>query len=63
MPDATERMIRMDKDQLKKEIKRIQKIMDNKSSHFIHDELQQYMKLLKRQLKQAEKEWSQFLPT
>lgn len=46
----------MDKDDLKKEIKKVQKLIDNKHSHYIHDELHQYMKLLKRQLKQAEKE-------
>lgn len=46
----------MDKEQLKKEIKRIENIKNNKSSKFIHDELNQYLKLLKRQLKQAEKE-------
>ena len=46
----------MDKNKLKAEIERIENIKRNKSSKYIHDELNQYLKLLKRQLKQAEKE-------
>lgn len=46
----------MDKDKLKEEIERIENIMRNKSSYFIRQELKQYLKILKRQLKQAEKE-------
>ena len=46
----------MDKNKLKAEIERIENIKRNKSSKFIHDELNQYLKLLKRQLKQAEKD-------
>ena len=45
----------MDKDKLKAEIERIENIKRNKSSKFIHDELNQYLKLLKRQLKDKEK--------
>ena len=45
----------MDKEQLKAEIERIEEIRRNKSSYFIRQELKQYLKLLKRQLKQAEK--------
>ncbi len=46
----------MNKDKLKAEIERIENIKRNKASKFIHDELNQYLKLLKKQLKQAEKE-------
>ena len=46
----------VDKNKLKAEIERIENIKRNKSSKYIHDELNQYLKLLKRQLKQAEKE-------
>lgn len=46
----------MDKEQLKAEIERIENIKRNKSSHFIQRELKQYLKILKRELKQAEKE-------
>lgn len=46
----------MDKDKLKAEIERIEKIKQDKHSYFIRQELKQYLKLLKRQLKQAEKE-------
>lgn len=46
----------MDKNKLKAEIERIENIKRNKASKFIHDELNQYLKLLKKQLKQAEKE-------
>jgi hypothetical protein len=41
---------------LREEIERIENIKRNKASKFIHDELNQYLKLLKKQLKQAEKE-------
>ena len=44
----------MDKEQLKKEIKRIQNLIDNRHSKFIHDELKQYLKILKRELKDKE---------
>ena len=47
---------KVDKEKLQAEIERIEAIMRNKSSYFIRQELKQYMKLLKRQLKQAEKE-------
>lgn len=46
----------MRKSEIKAEIERIENIKRNKSSKFIHDELNQYLKLLKKQLKQAEKE-------
>ena len=46
----------VDKNKLKAEIERIENIKRNKASKYIHDELNQYLKLLKRQLKQAEKE-------
>ena len=46
----------VDKEQLKAEIERIEEIRKNKSSYFIRQELKQYLKILKRQLKQAEKE-------
>ena len=45
----------MDKDRLKAEIERIENIKRNKASKFIHEELNQYLKLLKKQLKQAKK--------
>lgn len=41
----------MDKERIKEEIERIENIMRDKSSRFIHDELKQYLKLLKRELK------------
>ena len=44
----------MDKDKLKAEIKRIEEVMKDKSSHFIRDEMKQYLKILKRELKQKE---------
>lgn len=44
----------MDKEQLKAEIKRIERIIDNKHSKFIHDELKQYLKILKRELREKE---------
>lgn len=44
----------MNKDELKAEIERIKNIMRNKSSHYIHDELKQYLKILKRELKDKE---------
>lgn len=46
----------MRKNEIKAEIERIENIKRNKSSKFIHDELNQYLKLLRKQLKQAEKE-------
>ncbi len=46
----------MNKDRLREEIERIENIKRNKSSKIIHDELNQYLKLLKKQLKQAEKD-------
>ena len=46
----------LNKKQLKAEIERIENIKRNEASKYIHDELNQYLKLLKRQLKQAEKE-------
>lgn len=45
---------RVDKEKLKAEIERIENIMQNKSSKFIHDELKQYLKLLKKQLRREE---------
>lgn len=47
---------KLDKKKLKAEIERIENIKLNESSKFIHDELNQYLKLLRRQLKQAERE-------
>lgn len=46
----------MDKNRLREEIERIENIKRKKESKFIHDELNQYLKLLRKQLKQAEKE-------
>ena len=46
----------MDKNRLREEIERIENIKRNKASKYIHDELNQYLKLLRKQLKQAEKE-------
>ena len=45
----------MKKEELKKEIERIENIIANKHSKFIHDELFQYLKILKRQLKEVKK--------
>lgn len=44
----------MNKEQLKAEIERIENIIANKYSKFIHDELKQYLKILKRELKDKE---------
>lgn len=44
----------MNKDQLKKEIRRIEEVMKDKSSKFIHEEMKQYLKILKRELKDKE---------
>lgn len=44
----------MEKDKLKAEIKRIEKLIANRHSTFIHDELKQYLKILKRELKEKE---------
>ena len=44
----------LDKEQLKAEIERIQRLIDNKHSKFIHDELKQYLKILKRELREKE---------
>ena len=41
----------MEKDKLKAEIERIENLIANKHSKFIHDELKQYLKILKRELK------------
>lgn len=41
----------MDKDKIKAEIERIEELMKNKSSKFIQDELKQYLKILKNQLR------------
>lgn len=46
----------LNKERIKEEIERIENIMKDKSSHFIQDELKQYLKILKRQLKQMKKE-------
>lgn len=46
----------MNKDELKAEIRRVENTMKDKHGYFIRQELKQYLKLLKRQLKQAEKE-------
>lgn len=43
----------LNKKQLKAEIERIENIKRNEASKFIHEELNQYLKLLKRQLKEA----------
>lgn len=45
----------MDRKRLEAEIERIENIRKNKSSYFIRQELKQYLKLLKRQLKEVEK--------
>ena len=41
----------LNKEQLKAEIERIENLIKRKSGHFIHDELKQYLKILKRELK------------
>jgi len=46
----------VNKNKLKAEIERIEELLENKSSKFIKTELLMYLKILKRQLKQAEKE-------
>lgn len=48
-------MIQMKKEQLKAEIERIEGFIANPNSKHIHDELKQYLKLLKRQLKEIKK--------
>lgn len=44
----------LNKEKLEAEIERIQRLIDNKHSKFIHDELKQYLKILKRELKEKE---------
>lgn len=44
----------MDKDKLKAEIERIENALQNKSGQFIKKELKQYLKILKRELKEKE---------
>lgn len=44
----------MNKEKLKAEIDRIENIMRDKSSKFINEELKQYLKILKRELKDKE---------
>lgn len=44
----------MDKEKLKAEIERIQRLIDNRHSKIVHDELKQYLKILKRELKEKE---------
>lgn len=44
----------MNKDKLKAEIKRIEELIDHKSSRIVRDELKQYLKILKRELKDKE---------
>ena len=46
----------MEKKKLKAEIKRIERIIENKHSKFIHDELYQYLKILKRELREKERD-------
>ena len=46
----------MNREELKAEIERIEDIKRKKSSHFIQRELKQYLKHLKKQLKETEKE-------
>ena len=41
----------MKKRKLQAEIDRIEELIRNKSSKFIHDELKQYLKILKREMK------------
>lgn len=45
----------MNEERLQAEIERIENIKRNKSSKFIHEEIDQYLKLLRKQLKQARK--------
>jgi hypothetical protein len=44
----------VDKDKLKSEIKRVKDALDSKEGHFIREELKQYLKMLKRELKEKE---------
>ena len=44
----------VDKDKLKAEIERIENALQNKSGQFIKKELKQYLKILKRELKEKE---------
>lgn len=46
----------MDKDKLKSEIKRVENALKDKSGFFIRQELKQYLKILKRELKDKQKE-------
>lgn len=47
---------KVDREKLKDEIERIEELLSRKSSKFIKTELLMYLKILKRQLKKAEKE-------
>lgn len=44
----------MKKEQLKAEIERVENLIANPHSKYIHEELKQYLKILKRQLKEKE---------
>lgn len=44
----------MDKDKLKAEIERVERAMNDKHGHFIRQELKQYLKILKRELREKE---------
>ena len=44
----------VDKDKLKAEIRRIENALQDKSGQFIKKELKQYLKILKRELKEKE---------
>ena len=46
----------MDIDKLKKEIERVEYMLTRRSGQFIKPELKKYLKLLRKQLKQAKKE-------
>ena len=44
----------MDKEKLQAEIERIEKALQDKSGQFIKKELKQYLKILKRELREKE---------
>ena len=44
----------MDKDKLKAEIERIEALINHKSSRIVRDELKQYLKILKRELREKD---------
>lgn len=46
----------MDREKLKAEIERVERAINDKHGQFIRQELKQYLKILKRDLRRAEKE-------